>query len=130
MFIAIKDNKIIAHNETGEFPCLVCDEIKKIDDIELVNIGEELLPNTDKKAIKFLNDKKSKEVKEIRNNYLQEIISKVDRYKNQKEIGIETTDTEETYKQYLLYLQYLRDIPQSENFPNEDVKTFEEFIKE
>ena len=30
MFKAIKDGKIIAYNKTGEFPCLVCDEIKEI----------------------------------------------------------------------------------------------------
>lgn len=32
MFKAIKDNKIIAINETGEFPCLVFDEV--IEDTE------------------------------------------------------------------------------------------------
>ena len=32
MYKAIKDNKIIAINETGEFPCLVYDEI--VEDIE------------------------------------------------------------------------------------------------
>ena len=36
MFVAIKDDKIIAHNETGDFTCLVCDEIKEIDDVTLV----------------------------------------------------------------------------------------------
>lgn len=27
MYKALKDSKIIAINETGEFPCLVCDEV-------------------------------------------------------------------------------------------------------
>ena len=38
MFIAIRNNKIIAHNETDEFPCLVYDEIKEIDDVTLVQV--------------------------------------------------------------------------------------------
>jgi len=70
---------------------------------------------------------KENDVRAIRGRYMQEILAKVDRYKNQKDAGLETTDSEETYKQYLLYLQYLRDIPQSESFPNDPVKTFDEW---
>ena len=47
MFKALKDNKIIAINETGEFPCLVHDSIEKdtehvVDDYQQYN-GEYLL---------------------------------------------------------------------------------------
>lgn len=47
MFNAIKDNKIIAINETGEFPCMAYDEVQEdtehtIEDYEQVN-GEYLL---------------------------------------------------------------------------------------
>ena len=51
MYVAIKDDKIIAHNETGDFPCLVCDEIKEIDDVTLVQVDGEFLPDTDEKVI-------------------------------------------------------------------------------
>lgn len=127
MFVAIKDDKIIAHNETGDFLCLVCDEIREIDDVTLVQVDGEFLPDTDERVIELQNEQKIKEVKATRDEYMQEILAKVDRYKNQKDAELETTDSEETYKQYLLYLQYLRDIPQLEGFPNDSVKTFEEW---
>lgn len=66
-------------------------------------------------------------VKSVRNQYMSEILNKTERYETQKAAGIETTDSAEIYKNYLLYLQYLRDIPQSENFPNVEVLTFDEW---
>lgn len=50
MFKAIKDEKIIAINETGGFPCLVCDEIVEdtehnLDDYEQYE-GEYILKQT------------------------------------------------------------------------------------
>ena len=58
---------------------------------------------------------------------MAETLNKVERYETQKAAGIETTDSAETYRNYLLYLQYLRDVPQSENFPNIEVLTFDEW---
>lgn len=127
MYVAIKDNKIIAHNETGEFPLLNYDEIKEIDDINLLQVDGEFLPDTDKKVIKQQKIEKSNQVKSIRNQYLSDTLARCDRYEKQKSAGIETTDSEETYKNYLLYLQYLRDVPQSVNFPNEEVLTFDKW---
>ena len=51
MFVAIKDNKIIAYNETGDFPCLVCDEIKEINDVTLVQFEGEFLPDNEAQKI-------------------------------------------------------------------------------
>ena len=72
-------------------------------------------------------EEKSNQVKSIRNQYLSDTLARCDRYEKQKAAGIETADSEETYKNYLLYLQYLRDVPQSENFPNIEVLTFDEW---
>ncbi len=127
MYVAIKDNKIIAHNGTGEFPCLVCDEIKETDDVTLVQVDGEYLPDTDEKVIEQQNIEKSNQVKSIRNQYLSDTLSRCDRYEKQKSAGIETTDSEETYKNYLLYLQYLRDVPQQLEFPNIEVLTFDKW---
>lgn len=124
MYVAIKDNKIIAHNKTGEFPCLVYDEIKEIDDVTLVQIDGEFLPDTDEKVIELQKTEKSNQVKSIRNQYLSDTLAKCDRYEKQKAIGLDTTESEDTYRNYLLYLQYLRDVPQSENFPDVEVLTF------
>ena len=127
MFVAIKDNKIIAHNETGDFPCLVYDEIKEIDDVTLVQVDGEFLPDTDEKVIEQQNIEKSNQVKSIRNQYLSDTLSRCDRYEKQNAIGLDTTESEDTYRNYLLYLQYLRDIPQQLEFPNVEVLTFDKW---
>ena len=127
MYVAIKDNKIIAYNKTGEFPCLVYDEIKEIDDITLVQVDGEFLPDTNEKVIEQQNIEKSNQVKSIRNQYMSDTLARCDRYEKQKAIGLDTTESEDTYRNYLLYLQYLRDVPQSENFPNIEVLTFDEW---
>ena len=51
-----------------------------------------------------------------RNILLQGTQDRIDRYRNQKELGVETTDSEEVYKQLLAYTQYLRDYPNGENW--------------
>ena len=135
MYVAIKDNKIIAHNETGEFPLMNYDEIKEIDDVTLVEIIDEksslpegeFLPDTDEKVIEQQNIEKSNQVKSIRNQYLSDTLARCDRYEKQKAIGLDTTESEDTYRNYLLYLQYLRDIPQQLEFPNIEVLTFDEW---
>ena len=128
MYVAIKENKIIAHNETGDFPCLVCDEIKEIDDVNLVQVDGEFLPDTDEKVIEQQNIEKSNQVKSIRNQYLSDTLARCDRYEKQKSGLLTTTDTYDTYLNLLKYLQYLRDVPQSENFPNIEVLTFDEWL--
>ena len=127
MFVAIKDNKIIDYNETGEFPLLNYDEIKEIDDVTLVQVDGEFLPDTDEKVIEQQNIEKSNQVKSIRNQYLSDTLARCDRYEKQKAIGLDTTESEDTYRNYLLYLQYLRDVPQSADFPNIEVLTFDEW---
>ena len=127
MYVAIKDDKIIAHNETGEFPCLVCDEVKEIDDVTLVQVDGEFLPDTDEKVIELQNIEKSNRVKSIRNQYLSDTLARCDRYEKQKSGLLTTTDTYDTYLNLLKYLQYLRDIPQQLEFPNIEVLTFNEW---
>ena len=127
MYVAIKDDKIIAHNETGEFPLLNYDEIKEIDDVTLVQVEGEFLPDTDEKVIEQQNIEKSNQVKSIRNQYMSDTLARCDRYEKQKAIGLDTTESEDTYRNYLLYLQYLRDVPQQLEFPNIEVLTFDEW---
>ena len=51
-----------------------------------------------------------------RNILLQGAQDRIDRYRNQKELGVVTTDSEEVYKQLLAYTQYLRDYTLTENW--------------
>ena len=63
-----------------------------------------------------------------RDTAINSIIWRVQRYEQQKQLCIETADSEETYHKILEYIQYLRVLPQSQNFPNMDVKNFNEWI--
>lgn len=67
MFKAIKDNKIIAFNETGDFPCLVFDEV--VEDTEhqisdYVMVGNEFVLDTDAKAIEKQKEQRIAELEE------------------------------------------------------------------
>ena len=67
-------------------------------------------------------------VKEVRNSYITDISNRLDRYRNQKEAGLETSDSEEIYVKLLQYLQYLRNYPESsEDWYKQNPKTFEEW---
>ena len=62
-----------------------------------------------------------------RNILLQDTQNNIDRYRNQKELGVETTDTEEVYKKRLAYTQYLRDYPSGENWWVKNPMVFDEW---
>lgn len=62
-----------------------------------------------------------------RNAFLQGTQDRIDRYRNQKELGVETTDSAEVYKQLLAYMQYLRDYTKQESWWESNPKTFEEW---
>lgn len=107
MYVAIKDNKIIDYNETGEFPCLVCDEIKEIDDVTLVQVDGEFLPDTDEKAIEFQKAKKSNQVRRIRNQYLEE----TDKY-----MILDYPISDDERLSYKNYREYLRDYTENDQW--------------
>lgn len=104
MFKALKDDKIIAINETGEFPCLVHDRVEEdtehsFADYMQVN-GEYVLTSSDE-AI----EQRKEEVRAVRNQYLEQ----TDKYIALSDFPI--TSTQKTkYKQYRAYL---RDYPDS-----------------
>ena len=64
MFTAIKDNKIIAYNNTGIFPCLVYDEVREAADVELVEVDGEFVAKDDAKAIRKIKDAQIAELKQ------------------------------------------------------------------
>ena len=68
--------------------------------------------------------------RQVRNTYMESTQNRIDRYRNQKEAGIKTTDSEATYKLLLQYTQYLRDYPNGENWWVSTCKTFDEFVFE
>lgn len=64
-------------------------------------------------------------VRELRNKLLDNTDKKVARYRDEVELGLETTDD---LIKLTNYRQYLRDIPNEEGFPYVTIKTYEEYI--
>lgn len=62
-----------------------------------------------------------------RDRALNAVMWRVERYRQQKELGISTTDTESEYKQLLTYIQTLRDITKHPDFPNVDIPEYDDF---
>ena len=61
-----------------------------------------------------------------RASLLETMDRRVRRYKEQEELGIPNDDTYECYLAMLRYKQYLRDITKDPNFPNIEIKPFQE----
>ena len=117
MYKAIKENKIIAVNDSGEFPCLVYDEVVEDNQHEVadfVMVESEFVLKTDEKAI----EQQKEQVREVRNQYLEE---------TDKFIIADFPILEEERVRYRNYRQYLREIPEQPEFPNIEVLTFEEW---
>lgn len=67
MYKALKDGKIIAVNETGEFPCLVYDIIEEGTGLaeDYVHVESEFVLKTDDKAIQQAKQERIEELKQL-----------------------------------------------------------------
>ena len=72
-------------------------------------------------------EEKAADLRETRDFMLSSLDWRFDRYREQKILGIETTDSEQDFIDLLQYKQYLRDITKDPAFPDIQIKTFEEF---
>ena len=117
MFKAIKDNKIIAINETGEFPLLNHDSVEEDTEHQLSDYihcdGQFVLTVSDE-AI----EQKKTDVRAVRNQYLEQ----TDKYMI-TDYPI-TDDERELYKQYRTYL---RTYPECRDWYKANPKTYEEW---
>lgn len=117
MYKAIKENKIIAVNDSGEFPCLVYDEAVEDNQHEaadFVMVESEFVLKTETKAI----EQQKSQVREVRNGYLQA----TDIY-----MITDFPITEEERNQYKAYRQYLRDYTLGENWWEVGPLSFEDW---
>lgn len=117
MFTAIKENKIIAYNSTGYFPCLIYDRVEEMANEELVEVGGEYVVKTDKKAI----EKLQKEVRSVRNSYLEEYVDPYQLVLRWETLSDEDKEQVEAYRQYLL------DYTLQDSWWESDPKTFDEW---
>lgn len=64
-----------------------------------------------------------------RNDAIDAIMWRVQRYEQQACLGIATTDSENTYLSILSYIQYLRDLPTLPEFLTQDILSFDEYLE-
>ena len=121
MFIGLQKGKVISVKNTREelenIPCVFFDEIKETSDNYVMVNGE----------WRINGYKTADEVRQERDELLNSILWRVERYNQQKQLSISTSDSEEEYMKILEYIQYLRDIPSVEGFPNISIKSFEDW---
>ena len=117
MFKALKENKIIAINETGEFPLMNYDSLEEDTEhqpSDYIHCDGQFVLTVSDEAI----EQKKVEVRAVRNQYLEQ----TDKFML---VDYPITDDErELYKQYRTYL---RDYTLSENWCEHSPMTFEEW---
>ena len=115
------------HEETYMNPTTGADEVKLVKTPTLKRfwvIGDEPKPYVPPEPSE---DELKARVRSVRDSYMVSTQNRIDRYRNQKELGIETTDTEEVFKRLLEYTQYLRDYPNGENWWVKNPTAFDEW---
>lgn len=106
MFKAIKNNKVIAMNDTGVFPCLMYDNIEQDTEhttADYIQVNGEYVLTTSNEAI----EQKQAEVRSIRNQYLTD---------SDKYMFPDFPITDEQQADYVAYRRYLRTYPEKENW--------------
>lgn len=115
------------HEETYMNPTTGSDDVRLVKTPTLKRfwvIGDEPKPYIPPEPSE---DELKARVRSVRDSYMVSTQNRIDRYRNQKELGIETTDTEEGFKQLLEYTQYLRDYPNGENWWVKNPMVFDEW---
>ena len=117
MFKAIKDNKIIAINDSGEFPCLVHDSVEEDTEHQLsdyVHCDGQFVLTVSDEAI----EQRKEQVRAVRNQYLEQ---------TDKFMIADYPITDEERELYKKYRVYLRTYPECIDWYKANPKTFEEW---
>ena len=118
MFKALKDNKIIAINDSGDFPLLNHDSIEEDSEhstSDYLQVNSEYVLTSSAEAI----EQKKDDVRAVRNQYLEQ----TDKFMI---VDYPITDDErELYRQYRVYL---RDYTLPENWWESEPQKFEEWV--
>ena len=117
MFKALKDNKIIAINDSGKFPCLVHDRVEEDTEHQLSHYihcdGQFVITSSDE-AI----EQGKEQVRAVRNQYLGQ---------TDKVMLVDYPITDEERELYKLYREYLRTYPECRDWYKANPKTYEEW---
>lgn len=118
MFKAIKDDKIIAINESGEFPCMVYDSVEEDSEHQVADYihydGQFVLTVSDE-AI----EQRKEQVRAVRNQYLKQ----TDEF-----MIVDYPISDEERWLYRQYRTYLRDYTLPENWWESEPQKFDEWV--
>ena len=117
MFKAIKNNKIIAINETGEFPCLVYDSVEEDTEHQLsdyIHYDGQFVLTSSAEAIEQCKE----QVRAVRNQYLEQ----TDKY-----MITDYPISDDERELYIQYRTYLRTYPECQDWYKANPKTFDEW---
>lgn len=117
MFKALKDDKIIAINDSGEFPCLVYDSIEE--DIEhqlsdYVHCDGQFVLTVSDEAI----EQRKEQVRAVRNQYLEQ---------TDKFMIVDYPIADDKRELYKKYREYLRTYPECQDWYKANPKTYDEW---
>ena len=118
MFKAIKDNKIIAINDSGKFPCLVHDRVEEDTEHQLsdyIHCDGQFVLTVSGEAIEQRKD----QVRAVRNQYLKQ----TDEF-----MIVDYPITDDERELYKKYRGYLRDYTLPENWWESEPQKFEEWV--
>ena len=117
MFKALKDDKIIAINESGDFPCLVHDRVEEDTEHQLSDYihcdGQFVLTVSDE-AI----EQRKEQVRAVRNQYLEQTA---------KYMITDYPITDDEREMYRQYRTYLRTYPECRDWYKANPKTYDEW---
>lgn len=117
MFKAIKDNKIIAINETGDFPCLVHDSVEEDTEhtvVDYMQVNGEYVLTSSAEAI----EQRKEQVRAVRNGYLEQ---------TDKFMIVDYPISDEERELYKQYRTYLRTYPECQDWYKANPKTYDEW---
>lgn len=117
MFKAIKDDKIIGINETGEFPCLVHDRVEEDTEHQVadyVHCDCQFVLTSSDEAI----EQRKEQVRAVRNQYLKQ---------TDKFMITDYPISDEERELYRQYRVYLRTYPECRDWYKANPKTYDEW---
>lgn len=117
MFKALKDDKIIAINETGDFPCLVHDSVEEDTEHQVsdyVHCDGQFVLTVSDEAI----EQRKEQVRSVRNQYLEQ---------TDKFLIADYPITDEERELYKQYRTYLRTYPECSDWYKANPKTYDEW---
>lgn len=75
-------------------------------------------PTEEERWASLSAEEKAQEIRDKRDDLIDSVMWRVERYQTQTALGVTTTDTEEQFKMVLTYLEALRNVPEQAGFPD------------